>query len=475
MRHCLYPVAAALLALATPALGAPEGVRSLDAKFATQAAMRTAIESEAVAWLKESAHPFDPAALDQAALAPLVAAVAGARVVGIGEVTHGTHEDSAFKAALVGAMVARGDIAQVVFELNRATGERLQAFIAPGSTETDPDRAMREGKVYQVWMTRDFANLLLALQAWNRTAAPPVRVSGVDVQDTGRDARVALDALALRDPVRAAALQARLAPLLSDAALSRHMVHAVQAMSHAQWQEALAAARQLEAASALPAGANGQAGDAAAMRALAAAGAARAGLEMFEFDANGADAAAMPRDYYGLRDRAMADRLLASLHKGERAVLWAHDSHVARRGTPAGFEGTSIGTRLNDVLGPGGYAAINFSYADAGLHAIGIAAGDKAPSAGQTRPDVWTLHAAPGSLGEFAARTGLPAYWVDLRTLPRERWTGGFLSLPYARLGFGWGFSDDNFSPFDFPEPIGYAFDILVHIARMTPSERIAK
>src|SRR3546814_4189334 len=74
---------------------------------------------------------------------------------GIGEITHGTHEDLAVKSALIRALIERGDIDCLVFELNRRVGERLQRFVAPGSTETDPVAAIREAPVYTVWHTRE--------------------------------------------------------------------------------------------------------------------------------------------------------------------------------------------------------------------------------------------------------------------------------------------------------------------------------
>ena len=51
------------------------------------------------------AETVEPTAAE---LAPIVAKLAGARVIGLGEVTHGTHEDVAFKALLLRELVEGG-------------------------------------------------------------------------------------------------------------------------------------------------------------------------------------------------------------------------------------------------------------------------------------------------------------------------------------------------------------------------------
>src|SRR3546814_2015602 len=91
--------------------------------------------------------------------------------------------------------IERGDIDCLVFELNRRVGERLQRFVAPGSTETDPVAAIREAPVYTVWHTRELADLLDWIREWNAGAAHPVRIVGVDVQDVSHDLDDALHRL----------------------------------------------------------------------------------------------------------------------------------------------------------------------------------------------------------------------------------------------------------------------------------------
>src|SRR3546814_16193985 len=95
-------------------------------------------------WIRSHGHALaatDPTPDD---LRSLATALGSPRVIGIGEITHGTHEDLAVKSALIRALIERGDIDCLVFELNRRVGERLQRFVAPGRTETDPVAPVRE-------------------------------------------------------------------------------------------------------------------------------------------------------------------------------------------------------------------------------------------------------------------------------------------------------------------------------------------
>jgi erythromycin esterase-like protein len=307
------------------------------------------------------------------------------------------------------------------------------------------------------------------LQTWNRTAEKPVQVLGVDVQDAGRDLDYALSTLAQHDPAQATALRKQFAAFLSDQAMSQHMVRTIQGLTHAEWKAAWLAVQTLDADLVLAADHT----PAEIARARSATAAARAGLEMFEYDSSDADAATMPDTYYGIRDLAMADRLLQALPAGARAVFWAHDGHVARDDAAIGFDAVSVGTRLNEVLGPRAYKVVNFTYQHAQLHAINFKSTSKTPTGGESAPEVWSIDAEPDALGALTAKAGPKNYWVSLDNLPAEPWVWGWRNIPYQRLSFGWGFSNDDISLYDFPRGIRFGFDILVHIQQLTPSERL--
>src|SRR4051794_26803019 len=111
-------------------------------------------EAAARAWIAQAGHRFDPAATGSADLAPLVERLAGARVIGIGEATHGTHQDEAFKAELIKALVRAGAIDTVAIECNRAAGYGFDRYVRFG--EGDPAALIRSPSFFSIWRNDAF-------------------------------------------------------------------------------------------------------------------------------------------------------------------------------------------------------------------------------------------------------------------------------------------------------------------------------
>ena len=125
-------------------------------------------------------------------------------------------------------------------------GLRLQQFIAPGSTETDVQAALRESGIFDYYRCEAMGELLQWLQVWNRDARHPVRVIGIDVQDPARDLKAAMATLQRLDPEQARRLAPPLEELLREQVpqVSRLFPHA----NRAQWQRWVGGAQALESA-----------------------------------------------------------------------------------------------------------------------------------------------------------------------------------------------------------------------------------
>lgn len=421
--------------------------------------VRSMSEAGVLDWLKTAAKPFSAATPSATELEPLVDSIGNARVVGIGEITHGTHEDLAFKSALIQALIRRGDINALVFELNRRSGERLDQFVARGSAETDAAAAMRDAQVYGVWMTHELADLLAWVRTYNASAARPVRIVGVDVQDASADLEAALAALERFDRTRASALRADLAPWLTAEASKQHQSATVQTLDSPKWQRSRDAARAL--ASAL------KSRDAEASWVAEAAVAA---IEMMEYDIPGKAATYFdtPADVAGRRDAAMAHRLLQAVPAGRRGIFWAHNDHLARGGLPAGMGLDSAGTHLHQALGPADYRVVTFLGRDITFNAKGVA---NSRVADRTHPyEAWRYVAGLDDLASLFARAGKPMYWADVSRMPPGLPGIVFRLHPYGQPSFGWNASD----PFPvIPTAFGYQSDIVVFFETMTPSRRL--
>ncbi|MBQ0959118.1 erythromycin esterase family protein [Ideonella sp. 4Y11] len=407
---------------------------------------------QAVAWIRRAAHPI-------AELAPLAARLAEAEVIGLGEITHGSQEDMALKAQLLRLLVERHGLRLIALEANRAVGLRLQRFIDAGSTETDVAAALRDSGIFSVYRCEALGALLLWLRDWNREHTPAVRLVGIDVQDPGRDAQAAMQALRRLDPARAAALEAPLAELLAERV--PHVSVLFPNARRPQWQRWSSAAAALE---------NALRDRPDADEAQEAAWSLRMALQTFEFDVGTAGAPVdLPPEAFSRRDTAMAERLLRARRGNERAALWAHDTHVAANGydmfSPSA---PTVGKVLRERLGADGYLALNFSFRHASFHAHGVAADGSVDLRGAFK--VWRITAGPGALGHALASTGLHSFWVDLRELPGERWALAFRQEPWRRLAFGDGVAPEQLAAADVGWPLAWGTDLLVHLDTLTPS-----
>jgi erythromycin esterase len=119
----------------------------------------------------------DPA-LPEDDLAPLLERLAGARLIGLGEATHGDHESLAFKCRLIQALVRRGRCDVVIFERGVAEMDAYDRYV----TGADDDLPM--GNELYPWQVEEVRDLFVWLRAWNAGHAPDnaVRVAGMDMQ-----------------------------------------------------------------------------------------------------------------------------------------------------------------------------------------------------------------------------------------------------------------------------------------------------
>ncbi len=120
-------------------------------------------EQSAVAWLRSAARPFsetEPAAEE---LERMLRVFDGARVIGVGEATHGDHQDQAFKAELIKALVRSGRVQVLALECNRSAGELFDAYVREG--RGDPVELIRSRAFFRIWKDDEFAGLILWLRA----------------------------------------------------------------------------------------------------------------------------------------------------------------------------------------------------------------------------------------------------------------------------------------------------------------------
>jgi erythromycin esterase len=325
------------------------------------------------------------AALDAAAMAAAIPATA--RLIGLGEATHGTAEILSSRLTLLDELVRAGRVEAVFLECGFAEAFALERYVQGDAVDL---RAAVASQGYWIWDTEEFLAMLEHLRHVNaaRPAARRVHVHGIDVQGVVAAAEVlavapaatALTATA-GDDLRALAAGAELAP-----------------------------DRRASLAEALD-------------RLPPTDDVGLAAVELgFALRAMDVDRAHLPAAIRR-RDAAMAAVALALLPRFRGATLWAHVWHVTadrHDGLP------TMGRALRAALGTGYYAVGFFQHAGTTRAWLpdGSAVGtNDLPAAPEYAVDAVLAAAIRGTDTRYVPLATAPAWlrtWLELPRYTRE-------------------------------------------------------
>lgn len=393
------------------------------------------------AWLREHSVALDP--LD-AACARFVQATRDARVIGLGEATHGQHEAFELKRKLTMALVADG-LDVIAFEASATAARSCDDYISGRSD--DINLGMR-GLGMSIWNIEENEALLRDLRAWNDAHQKDgrVRFVGVDVQDSQATCARIKELLGtsagdLGD--KFTNWISRLEPAIGELWSGKPEAYEKLGIEFAELE---GAAKKLSDAPEL------------ALR-LAELGRARS---MFHSA--------------GGRDRAMAEMLLLQLAPDERAVVWAHDLHVTRGPLEyAQSQDLGMGGCLAETLGKQ-YYALGIAFGEGGFQALE----DAEP--GKFRMRTFTVHPAPeGSLEATLARAFGRDSFLDLRAAPTQGPVAEWLDAAHPFRWFGGyripaGIEEPNQDPSTWQRSIlRRDFDGIVYLAKTTAAHPRAK
>lgn len=316
-------------------------VLSLDGRPLTElpsaVAAPTPAELRALAPLATPLTTVDPGAESVADLSAIDQLIAGARIVALGESTHGTREFFQVKDRLLRYLVQHHGYRVFAIEANQLSVERINRYVqgAEGSAR-EVARAM-----FAVWNTEEVATLIDWIRGYNAGHSnDPVRFAGYDMQDH----RMPIDSLKaflrgvepkLVDQVEELTREYR----LQSSYATYQVADSVRLRWAVQADTVLALIQRRQGAW-LAEGHPAAAVEWAAQSARLYQQAAR-----FNVALNSPD-----------RDSLMAvnlEWLLRSLVPGAKAVVWAHDVHVSHGGDPVrSFNaGAQMGAHLRRSFG----------------------------------------------------------------------------------------------------------------------------
>ncbi len=450
--------------------------------------------NEAVDWLRSRAHEVSTAEAgggDFADLEWLRDAVGEARLVALGEATHGTHEFFAMKLRLLQFLVRELGFTVFAIEASWAEANLVNRFVHTG--EGDP-HALLKGLGFWTWNTQEVLDLILWIREHNKRSPPEQAVSflGFDVQFPSVAVENVLEFLGLVDPPARSNAELRYARFreylvrpathLDDDRAKRLelLLHASQryerlprragrrvrqglrrihrnleqnreryigASSRADFEFALQSARIVVQAEKL--------------MNLASPGR----MKLLRFRARNLGRILLRREWRlldsGGRDAAMAENVAWLLERAgptARMVLWAHDLHLM---TIPGSMGAHLRDRFHEELL---VCAFAFRHGRFNACTIGQRPGDLGP------PIPQQVSAPPEDSYETALHAvGLPAFIVDLRA--HRSAIPGWLRGPRPFRAVGSAYSEALASSFSLPVRLPRQSDLLVYFDESTPSQ----
>lgn len=373
----------------------------------SQQAPTSAEDSAVVAWIRTNAVPLRSlnAGSGFADLAPLQVILKDARIIGLGESTHGTSEFQRVKHRLIEFLVTRMGYTAFAMEAAYSDAQPMNDYILNGKGNR-ADVQSRLG--YLAWDTEEFAAMIDWMRAYNRTvpAARKIRFYGVDLyrNSVGRS--------------KVLAAVSRVLPTAVAATDSLFRTLAEQERRWPGWDTTVmnAVRPQLDT---LAAGLE-------ARRKVAPAVLTPAEWDGAIQFVNVMRQAAVRRH----RDQYMAENMVYVIdHEapGTKFVLWAADDHITE-------DSLSLGYFLRQHYGDAYYA-------------LGLYFKEGTYLTRSIRPlgDFKVVPRPPttsSSLESILAQAQLPCFFLDLRAVSAAPAVDAWMHTPREAYGGGWAYED---------------------------------
>lgn len=355
-------------------------------------------ETAAVAWISETAVPLASVTPtdSRSDLAAFTTMVGSARLIGLGEATHGSREFFTMKDRLFRHLVQDAGVTAFAIEATMPEAFAIDTYVRTG---VGNPAVLLSHLYFWTWNTQEVADLIAWLREWNQQhPGKQVGFYGFDMQYPG----VAIDSVT--------SYVARVRPSLSDAfagdysciAAYRNDTRGVFAQKYVPSSPDCGSGadaaynRLIEHQSELTAASSDRAFQLALRMARV--------VVQWETLSRSTSAGAV-------RDEAMAENvgwLLDREGPGGRLVLWAHDYHISRNIR-------TMGADLDEKYGSD-YLPIGFAFGSGGLNAVeGLGAG----AFGSLR----SFNAPAPVTDSYEAvfdRMDAPDFYLDLRHAPPD-------------------------------------------------------
>ncbi len=391
----------------------------------------------AVEWLRANAIPFatTEARSGTADLEPLRAIVGDARIVALGEATHGSREFFTMKHRVLEYLVEEMGFTVFAIEANLPEADVVDDYVLNGNGTA---AAALRGMYFWTWDTAEVLDMIEWMREYNlrRGDRPPVHFRGFDPQLASWTVRTVGAYVARVDPAAASTYAGRLACMLVEPANYRNLSSGTRdkcAASIGQAMDAFAARR--------------------------ADYSARSSAVEFENQLRYLRVIQQSESIWSgrrRRDDLMAENvewLMDVAHPGEKAVLWAHNGHVAA--DHQSHMGSPLKTRFGDDI-----VIAAFAFDRGGFNAFGP--GGLGPYT--------TDRPSEGGWETFFREAGLPRFLLDLRNPRRSPEAAAYLARSRRMWAIGALWQPTNVNNHRSSVALRDAFDLIIYIETVTPS-----
>jgi len=382
----------------------------------------------------------------EAALRKIAASVEGARIIGLGEATHGTREFAEWRARIVEKVAMAGRLTTMGLEAGWGETLRIDDYVRRGlGSAREAVGSLR----YFPWRTQEFLELVEGLRAINvdREERDQIEFFGIEIDPPQEMARSLLERLEKRDQ--------RLRPALEAAVAAVRQWKDWSAFLHlgtSQRQEIRAglakAVRRIQGSK--DAGSKGPAGRQLAVYTLSLI---KMILEGIEAEGNA----------FLKRDRLMAESQLLFLDqmgKRRQIAVWAHDGHIAKSFMDGRLP---TGSYLHKRLGDNYVAVATLFYEGSFLATRDLSAGRIEYAAPAPRP-----HFIERDLGEVAGKEGC---FIDLREASNDTLATEWMRVPRPLRVYG-AFEISEHFPWP-PVRLQDLWSSIVFVRRSSPSREL--
>lgn len=402
------------------------------------------------AWLSANAFPLDPLDPDGPVddLEPLRGLLSDARIVALGEATHGTREFALMKHRLLRFLVEELGFGAIALEAPWAEAYRIDDYVRTGTG--DPETLL-SGLYLWPWNTREVLDVVGWLREHNQDSPDPVRFLGIDMQFPGMAIQNVKAFVSQVDPTRLPEVEGGLECLERFANDPAGRFPAPEYADQLRQAYREPCRRSLDDVYALLASHEVEYTQASNPDAFAwALQSARLAVQ---FEDHASALVLYMRDLYMAENVAWH---LDRLGPGGRLVVWSHNYHVANMPI---FMGQELKHRYGDEV-----VLVGFNFFRGGFNAgpPGVAT-----VLGQPEP-----HSVSGPIpyayGHYFSEAGLPRFALALRgvDVSAPSWLRGPRPLRAIGSEFDPTDPDDFFWVSRLPEE----FDVVVYIHDSTPS-----